>query len=58
MKNLTEVIILNTFWDRVCGFGMYSVISGSNGLEISGFDISKKSVELTKKILNHYNFKL
>ena len=43
--------------DAACGFGKYSAIFSKNNFEISGFDISEKSVSLTKDMLNEFHLK-
>lgn len=37
--------------DAACGFGKYSSILSNNGFYVSGFDVSKEAVKLTKDML-------
>jgi ubiquinone/menaquinone biosynthesis C-methylase UbiE len=41
--------------DAACGFGAYSVMLCKKGFQLSGFDISANSVNLTKAMLAAYN---
>lgn len=43
--------------DVGCGFGKYSAICSQNNFKISGFDISKESVNLTRNTLEGLNLK-
>jgi ubiquinone/menaquinone biosynthesis C-methylase UbiE len=43
--------------DAACGFGKYSAILSKNNFKVSGFDISKEAVSLTKDMLNDLNLK-
>lgn len=43
--------------DAACGFGKYSAILSKNSFNVSGFDISEDSVNITKEILNNLNLK-
>jgi ubiquinone/menaquinone biosynthesis C-methylase UbiE len=40
--------------DVACGFGAYSVMLVKNGFNVSGFDISDKSVHLTQSMMREY----
>ena len=40
--------------DAACGFGAYSLMLSTNGFQISGFDISKKAVDISRKLLKNY----
>ncbi|MCL2603003.1 MAG: class I SAM-dependent methyltransferase [Defluviitaleaceae bacterium] len=40
--------------DAACGFGAYSVMMAKKGYEVSGFDISEKSVALTLRMLKKF----
>ncbi len=42
--------------DAACGFGAYSLAFASNGFIVSGFDISKTAVDITKGFLRKYGF--
>lgn len=41
--------------DAACGFGKYSSILSYNGFSVSGFDVSKESVKLTKDMLQCFS---
>ena len=47
---------VNSVCDAACGFGAYTVAFAANGFQVSGFDISETSVEITKQSLVHYGF--
>lgn len=42
--------------DAGCGCGVYSLKLAVNGFRVSGFDVSAKAVEMTKKLLSSRNF--
>ena len=42
--------------DAACGFGAYTTAFAANGFEVSGFDISTASVEITKRGLAKCGF--
>lgn len=42
--------------DAGCGCGVYSLKLAANGFRVSGFDVSAKAVEMTKKLLSSRNF--
>ncbi|MFZ5354864.1 MAG: class I SAM-dependent methyltransferase [Bacillota bacterium] len=44
--------------DAACGFGKYSAICSSNSFKVSGFDISERSVDLTKTMLEDLNLQV
>jgi len=47
---------VKTVCDAACGFGAYTVAFAANGFEVSGFDISPASVEITKQGLAQSGF--
>lgn len=42
--------------DAACGFGAYTIAFAANGFEVSGFDISPASVEITEQGLARFGF--
>ncbi len=40
--------------DAACGFGAYSLLLASNGMDVSGFDIANSSIDITKQLLGDY----
>lgn len=42
--------------DAACGFGAYTIAFAANGFEVSGFDISPASVEITRQGLTRCEF--
>lgn len=46
---------INYVCDAACGFGAFSVMLSNNGFVVSGFDVSKYSVNLTKNMLENFN---
>jgi len=46
---------VKTVCDAACGFGAYSVMLAKHGFNISGFDISGESVNLTQKMLSEFD---
>ena len=47
---------VNSVCDAACGFGAYTVAFAANGFQVSGFDISETSVEITKQSLVQCGF--
>ena len=46
---------ISSICDAACGFGAYSIMLCIKGFQLSGFDISANSVNLTKAMLAAYN---
>ena len=47
---------VKTVCDAACGFGAYTISFAANGFEVTGFDISETSVDITKQGLKACGF--
>lgn len=53
---LLKVHQVKSVCDAACGFGAYTIAFAANGFEVSGFDISPASVEITRQGLAQCGF--
>lgn len=42
--------------DAACGFGAYSVLLSSKGYQVTGFDVAKSAIRLTKANMQNFGF--